>query len=447
MDAGIAIIPLLLVGQIFGGDSAAPTEALSGPPTVASPTVTAPTLLSSPTVIAPATIAETPAVTLPLATIPSETLLPYKPVAVTAPSNTVAPIQSNEVRAITTETNVQPESFVPSTTTTSPYSSATPVTSVPVRTESSANTGSSKDWMRRFVTQPQHNGLIGEPVTLQEAMRGVRGHVKQIRMIGAYWNLSKKVASYNVAVSLEQRLQNRLTGSTIPGEGKYRAEIKLNTAQKKLAAIKAQADFAVSLYWKADKLPLPVSEPHVGSYRTRYEEIFANRRESKALRLHYLLPAQSELITAYVAVLNAKSATSSSDPFALLALRDESEKFLTAIYDYNADIAQYALLAVQDGMDGADIVPMLIKVNRPNRSEVEIARTSAVEDIPVREPRTFNAQSLDGPVEEHSVLVKGKERSGFQSSNGSTRVEGPNRAVAPSARSTRERTNWTPRRP
>jgi hypothetical protein len=108
------------------------------------------------------------------------------------------------------------------------------------------------------------------------------------------------------------------------------------------------------------ELPLPVSQPHVGSYNTRYKEIFSGRFHRGAWELDQTLPVQFELVKVRSDALSRTGP--GTNEFRLAAIG-----FMESVGEYNLAIAEYALLAAGDSLTGRDLVPLLIRVDRENR--------------------------------------------------------------------------------
>lgn len=210
----------------------------------------------------------------------------------------------------------------------------------------------SKEWVSRLLTRPEEDELVGMPLTLDEAMQGSVGTRRQSEVVTAYWRLATAVAKYHAA---------RFSTTTSP------RETDVDAIRAKLEAFRAQHRLALVLGWPQGELPLPVSEPHVGSYNTRYDEIFAGQFSRGAWELDRSLPLMYQLVKACADNLSRQRPGTTE-------FRTGANEFLDAVRQYNLAIAEYALLAAGDSLSGRELVPLLIRVDR---SDGQIARSSA----------------------------------------------------------------------
>jgi hypothetical protein len=129
-------------------------------------------------------------------------------------------------------------------------------------------------------------------------------------------------------------------------------------------------------YSTTDALPVPSDRPHVGAYRTHFQEIFAQRSAPPRVRLiDRTMPLRRKAVDlrcqavvaardALHATLEAYDAQQAEIEHVLVrikALARERRAFLQAVRDYNADIADYALAVAGAGASSRDLVAMLIK--------------------------------------------------------------------------------------
>jgi hypothetical protein len=194
-------------------------------------------------------------------------------------------------------------------------------------------------------------------------------------------------------------------------------------------------------------LPLPRDIPHCGNYHSHYEQIFAGRPSIEARELNALLPMRyAELKNSAVAVNRAEqfvqSVASATNPnsdrtgivnaLQLLALHRRA--FVQIARDYNRRIARYSELATPGEVDSNRLVGMLIMPSgqptatrntlpsgtpgrQSSNAENSLQNTfaddweatagadrggSAIQDSQVA---PASAETVDGPQEEHSLLV------------------------------------------
>jgi hypothetical protein len=229
--------------------------------------------------------------------------------------------------------------------------------------ERSANSSatSAKERLSQLLSPPATAELPGEPINLATAMEGSYGRERQMEVISAYWQLAVAVGKYYVACQAREDLEsgtsagsNALSRLMVQSEGDFR--------QTKLDAVRAQHRLAQVLSWEPGRLPLPDNQPHVGTYRTRYDEIFASRTSRRAWELDQALPLLYDIVKARAEAV----AGSELDP---AAFRKAASQFLDAVGQYNLAIAEYAFLATGESLSGRDLVPLLIRASRQTEEE------------------------------------------------------------------------------
>jgi hypothetical protein len=241
---------------------------------------------------------------------------------------------------------------LPETTLSTPGASIGSLDASQSQSTTPAHSLAPKEWVERFMEAPEGKLLPGVPLSLDEALEGSVGRQRQTEVVTAYWRLVVAIAKYHAAAS---------TQDVSAAEG------ELALLSSKLDAIRAQHRLAQVLQLPEGELPLPVSQPHVGSYNTRYKEIFAGRFHRGAWELDQTLPVQFELIKVRSGALSRTGP--GTDEFRLAAIG-----FMESVGEYNLAIAEYALLAAGDSLTGRDLVPLLIRVDREN-GQVAAERT------------------------------------------------------------------------
>jgi hypothetical protein len=211
-----------------------------------------------------------------------------------------------------------------------------------IRADSSPSPATAKDWVTRLLTSPESGGLPGDPLTLDEAIQGSVGRLRQTEVVTAYWRLAVAVAKYHAAAI---------------GQLSSESDGQIELIASKLEAIRAQHRLAEVLQLPEGQLPLPVSHPHVGSYNTRYDEIYSDRFSRGAWQLHQTLPLLYEIVKARSDAIG-RTRTGSAE------FRAAASEFIDVVGEYNLAIADYALLAAGDSLSGRDLVPLLIRADR-----------------------------------------------------------------------------------
>lgn len=236
---------------------------------------------------------------------------------------------------------------------------------------------SAKQWLAQMLAPPEGAKLSGEPLSLTDAMEGSFGRERQTEVLVAYWQLAVAVAKHYAAYEFLGA-----GGATPPARpaGPLDADLR----QTELDAVRAQHKLARVLQWEVGRLPLPSSQPHAGSYNTRYDEIFTGSNSRRAWELDQSLPLMYELVKARADRL------ASAGPDADTFLRSV-DAFLDIVLEYNVAIAEYAQLATGDSLTGRDLVPLLIRVHREDDhvagSRERAGKTSRVEGRSIRPRR------------------------------------------------------------
>lgn len=227
--------------------------------------------------------------------------------------------------------------------------------------------------------------LNGQAITLSAALNRVPDRQQQLVVTKAYWKLTAARADYHFARDGYDRLfrltetqsdQATVQGAQAASRAAVRdAELNLTRAQFELAE-------QVSLL-STDSLPLPVDRPHVGEYRTHFEQIFQGRTPAAKARLvHNTLPIRRQAIDAHaaaiLAALDAYDAIGEDysrgaiDLAALLSAADQlshqRRAFVAAVRDYNFDIADYAFSVAGENANIEKLVSMLIKTDSASAS-------------------------------------------------------------------------------
>ncbi len=266
---------------------------------------------------------------------------------------------------------------------------------------------------------PAESSLQGRQVTLLEMLGDTADRATQLEITLAYWRLAAAVAAHNwkheesawlEAVSAPSRdsiaLHNLQTS----------AKAALRSAE--VAAVKAQHELAekASLAQGAE-LPLPADPPHIGVYHTHFDRLFAARIPPGRTRLlDRTLPVRCRAIDARAtAVLAAQDAAVAAadacragrgDLATVLACHQQwsrqREALLESVFQYNREIAEYALAVAPPTVRGRALVAMLIMPSaisdRPLRPlpAGRADRADLVPD-PAVEPATFNAPAAEAP--------------------------------------------------
>lgn len=295
------------------------------------------------------------------------------------------------------------------------------------------------DLLKNLVKPSVQQPLAGEPLSLAEAVNGSRSREVQTRRVRLYWDLSRLVSDYRLAVREEAELTSQHNGLSQP-EAHWTTAISAANARRQVAlnaARAAQLQLQRELGRSVDApLPLPSDLPHCGAYETKYQQIFQGRTSREAQQLADLLPLRHQQLSQRAADTTAamqwyklvsQQRGAQSDTRLLLKAYEQlalqRQMFITSAYDYNENIARYTALAVPQQVGTVRLVSMLIQSpNTPNTNwqPGAIQRASAEESggksaVAGRyQPRTFaegNGRSetrrigTDGQPDEHSIVV------------------------------------------
>jgi hypothetical protein len=223
---------------------------------------------------------------------------------------------------------------------------------------------------------PQGAALAGRPVTLFEALTNARTRAKQAEVAHAYWRLTQALGDYRAAHDAVARLSisSRAQDAAMLRAAQAAALASLQTAET--LAVRCQHELGeAALLNPALPLPLPADPPHVGAYRTGFDEVYAMRGAPPQARLiHRLLPVRRRAIDVRAAAVQAAedALQAAQDAYrqghvelpVVLAATDEwvrqRSALLAAVCEYNHDIAEYALAVAGPQISSQTLVSMLI---------------------------------------------------------------------------------------
>lgn len=223
--------------------------------------------------------------------------------------------------------------------------------------------------------------LPGRPMTLLDVLANAHDRTQRLAITHAYWRLSAALVEYNLCFREQgqlQHLQAHAQDVSLLRTAKASSEASLGAAE--VALIAAQYELAEALNMPSQEtLPLPADLPHIGPYRTNFEAMAARQPVPPRTRLiDRMLPVRRKAIDVWASAVQAAedAAQAIADAYqqgttdlatvleyqALLGRRQRS--FMTAVGDYNHDIADYALSIVGPEITGPTLVSMLIKTTR-----------------------------------------------------------------------------------
>lgn len=273
---------------------------------------------------------------------------------------------------------------------------------------------------------PAELGLSGRPVMLVDVITATAGSPRQVEAARAYWQLVEKVAACHLAWDRQRRLEQleAMLGAEAAGSAMQlelsarRAAATAALEQARVDLIDAQHALAAFLPASDEALPLPANLPHVGTYNTYFEQIYASRPAPlRAKIIHETLPLKRQAIDARASAVQAAHDAldaavdawrSGQAPLQmLLSCLDDLERNRTALLAaaryYNEDIAEYALPLAPASMTADSVAAMLIR--RPLDAESSVAVGGWNPQGDGVEPATFNAPLEAQPLDAGSNVM------------------------------------------
>ncbi len=268
------------------------------------------------------------------------------------------------------------------------------------------------------MTLPQGSPVTGQALQLVQALSATPDRHQQLTITHAYWQTVEAVAKYHYCLDHENqlgRLQARRDEEASLQAARSAATAKLREAE--LAAGSAQHELAVLLQFPPDApLPFPADRPHVGAYRTNFQELFAARPAPDRARLiDRTLPIRRMAIDERaIAVQAAQDAlTAAIDAYqsgqgSLTSVISNSDQaigqqvaFIATVCRYNKDIAEYAITVAAPGATPQILAGYMIKTAREpvqtliGEGEGEVRPTALNE--PANTPATWDGRNQSAP--------------------------------------------------
>ena len=246
--------------------------------------------------------------------------------------------------------------------------------------------------------------LKGRATSLATALRGAIDREQQTDRAIAYWNLASAVTNYHLSLRERDELERLLAALGARGARSQwalsAASARVSAAQRHAVAQQLELHRLMEMQ-VAESLPLPSSEPHCGPYQTRFaEQSLPDEFVRAASRLHQLLPLRrSEVLSLARTVVLAEQVLDET-PLAsvgvdgMLNMHGElaaaRRAFVSAVHQYNCDIARYTRFAKPDPVDTERLVGMLIRTTRraDMLNDESVAPATATERFD-QSPRTF----------------------------------------------------------
>ncbi len=275
---------------------------------------------------------------------------------------------------------------------------------------------------------PADSGLTGRPLTLLDALGSTADRRRQMEIAWAYWRLAETAAEYHYALDYARGLEPAKLGGDDAGLRSERAAAAALLQDANLRAVRAQFELAALVQNPTDApLPLPADQPHVGAYRTYFNELFAGSTPPESVRLaDKLLPferrAIDEQAAAVLAAEDALQAVADDHRAGRTAAADvascgrdllqQRRTFIRLVCDYNQDIADYGLSVLGPEANARQLVATLIgparqaaprtadtrgMVGAPAGGQPTLAPPRAKNEPTLAPPRTKNEPTLAPP--------------------------------------------------
>lgn len=224
---------------------------------------------------------------------------------------------------------------------------------------------------------PAASRLTGQPLTLLTALSSTFDRRQQLAVTQAYWRLAEAVAVYHFSLDHDRQLEGLEAGA---GEASMLRAARASSAalvrEAELSAVAAQHHLAELALLPPDApLPLPADRPHVGPYRTQFDELFSRRTAPARTRLidrtlpirHRAIDGRASAVQAAAdalpAAVDARERGQAELASVLACMEDslrQRRAFIASVCRYNDEIAEYALAIVSPATNGQALVGMLI---------------------------------------------------------------------------------------
>jgi hypothetical protein len=251
----------------------------------------------------------------------------------------------------------------------------------------------------------------------------------QLQVVSAYWRLSASIAHYRVAYDeydLLARLPKPEGRRQAVGIEAAKTGAAARLRESELNVVSMQSALAeLTSHRTTGDLVLPTDLPFVGAYRTHFESLFAGRPAPAGLqRIDRILPLRLAVIDARAAAVEAAEESVRLTEAAFKAddaelnglletvaqLRAERHAFISAVRDYNIDIAAYALAVAGSNVGHETLVSMLIEttprvgsalISKHQTLEVASGGTSFAAGQQRPTPAAVGADNLQGIPPRH----------------------------------------------
>ena len=139
----------------------------------------------------------------------------------------------------------------------------------------------------RTLRLPPDGEIEGRPTTLLEALEGSPDRQQRLDAVHAYWRLAGAVAAYHICLDESAQI-GRFEVRPQDAAAHRMAHAAATAALRKteLGVVAAQHRLAEAARLPTSgSLPLPADHPHIGPYRTRFDEMFSMQAAPSSARL------------------------------------------------------------------------------------------------------------------------------------------------------------------
>jgi hypothetical protein len=235
------------------------------------------------------------------------------------------------------------------------------------------------------IVLPSGSKITGQPMPLLNIIKLSTDRRQQLEMVRGYWRLAQSVAEYRFCWEHVQTLQGFRASGDATALRVAQASAMAQLYQAEVDATAAQYDLAKLTRLPAGSpLPVPSDRPHVGAYRTNFQELYGMHiAPESAMMLDRILPVRRQAIDEQAAAVQTAEdvlATASERPGNLNEtvacsqdLLTQRRTFMRIVCDYNRNIAEYGLAVAGPITPPQTLVSMLIG---PQTITPVVARTA-----------------------------------------------------------------------
>ena len=260
---------------------------------------------------------------------------------------------------------------------------------------------------------PPGSVISGRPLSLVQALSASQDRRQQLAITRAYWQTAEALAKYHYCLDHANQLGRlQVRPGDEPSLQASRAAATALLGEAELAVGSAQYELAALAQFPADaQLPLPADRPHVGAYRTNYQELFAARPAPDRARLiDRTLPvrrmgidqraiavqAAQDALTAAIDAYQAGQGNLASVVSGSGQLLTQQRAFIETVCRYNQDIAEYALIVAAPGAMPQVLVGFMIKTPQESGQSSSAEWEGGVRPAGLTEPASYPTPTWNG---------------------------------------------------